>query len=73
VLVDQHGVQLRRFSDELLAEIGIVAEEVVAEVGNSDPLTKKVYESHQAFRGKAVGWARLSDQGYLGARELLFT
>jgi TRAP-type mannitol/chloroaromatic compound transport system substrate-binding protein len=73
VLVDEHGVQLRRFSDELLAQIGTVADEVVAEVGNSDPMTSKVYESYQAFRGKAVGWARISDQGYLGARELLFT
>ncbi|NJR41849.1 MAG: hypothetical protein HC767_03505 [Akkermansiaceae bacterium] len=34
VLVDEHGVQLRRFPDELLAQIGTVADEVVAEVGS---------------------------------------
>jgi len=72
VLLEEHGVQLKRFSDELLAQVGKVAEEVVAEVGNSDPMTKKVYESYLAFRAKSVGWAKLSDQGYLHARSLLF-
>jgi hypothetical protein len=32
-----------------------------------------VYESYLAFRENSVGWGRLSDQGYLAARELLFT
>jgi TRAP-type mannitol/chloroaromatic compound transport system substrate-binding protein len=73
VLLDEHNVQLRRFSDELLAEIGQVAEAVVAEVGSSDALTTRVYESYLAFRENSVGWGRLSDQGYLAARALLFT
>jgi TRAP-type mannitol/chloroaromatic compound transport system substrate-binding protein len=73
VLLDEHDVQLRRFSDELLAQIGQVAEEVVADVGSSDPLSTRVYESYVAFRENSVGWGRLSDQGYLDARALLFT
>jgi TRAP-type mannitol/chloroaromatic compound transport system substrate-binding protein len=73
VLIDEHDVQLRRFPDELLGQIGQVAEEVVAEVGNSDAMTTQVYESYLAFREKSVGWGRLSDQGYLAARALLFT
>jgi TRAP-type mannitol/chloroaromatic compound transport system substrate-binding protein len=73
VLIDEHDVQLRRFSDELLGQIGQAAEEVVAEVGNSDAMTTQVYESYLVFREKSVGWGRLSDQGYLAARALLFT
>jgi TRAP-type mannitol/chloroaromatic compound transport system substrate-binding protein len=73
VLIDEHDVQLRRFSDELLGQIGQVAEEVVAEVGNSDAMTTQVYESYLTFREKSVGWGELSDQGYLAARALLFT
>ena len=53
VLVEQHGVELRRFNDELLQEIGRVSGEVVAEVGSSDPLTQKIYDSYMDFRGKA--------------------
>ena len=73
VLINEHGVQLRRFPDELLGQIGQVAEEVVADVGTSDAMTTKVYESYLAFRENSVGWGRLSDQGYLAARALLFT
>jgi TRAP-type mannitol/chloroaromatic compound transport system substrate-binding protein len=72
VLLQEHNVQLRRFDDELLKEIGRVAGEVVAEVGASDPLTQKVYDSYMDFRTKAVGWAETSDQGYLNARSLPF-
>jgi TRAP-type mannitol/chloroaromatic compound transport system substrate-binding protein len=72
VLVGQHGVDVRRFNDELLIEIGRVSGEVVAEVGNSDPMTRKVYDSYMDFRSKAVGWATIADQGYYNARSLPF-
>ena len=42
--------------------------EVVAEVGNKDPFTKKVYENFMAARAKAIGWSKLGEQGYLNAR-----
>jgi TRAP-type mannitol/chloroaromatic compound transport system substrate-binding protein len=71
-LVDKHGVQLRRFPDELLNQIGAVAGEVVAEIGNSDPLTKKVYDSFLSFRELAIAWTKISEQTYLVARSLPF-
>ena len=72
VLLDQHGVQLRRFSDELLTELGKTAGEVVREVGSSDPLTKRVYESYVNFRKTAIGWSKISEQAYYNARTLPF-
>jgi TRAP-type mannitol/chloroaromatic compound transport system substrate-binding protein len=71
-LIDTHGVPLRRYSDDLLILVGRVAEDVVADIGNSDQLTRRVYESYLAFRRRAVGWAQIADQGYLAARALLF-
>jgi TRAP-type mannitol/chloroaromatic compound transport system substrate-binding protein len=71
-LIDKHGVKLRRFSDELLTQVGTVAGEVVAEVGNSDPFTRKVYDSFIDFRTKAIGWSALSEQGFMNARSLPF-
>lgn len=72
VLVDDHGVELRRFNDDLLKEIGRVSGEVVAEVGSSDPMTQKIYASYMGFRGKAVGWGEIAEQGYYNARSLPF-
>jgi len=71
-LVQKHGVELRQFPDELLTEIGRLSGEVVSEIGNSDPLTKKVFESYIAYRRKMLGWTKLSEQGYLNARSLPF-
>ncbi|MGI9498435.1 MAG: TRAP transporter substrate-binding protein [Geminicoccaceae bacterium] len=70
VLVEEHGVEVRTFSNELFAEIKKVAGEVVAEIGETDEITKKVYDSYKTFHDKAIGWAKLSEQGYLNARSL---
>jgi TRAP-type mannitol/chloroaromatic compound transport system substrate-binding protein len=72
VLVEEHDVEVRRFSDELLQEIGRISGEVVAEVGSSDPLTQRIYDSYMGFRGKALAWGEISDQGYYNARSLPF-
>jgi TRAP-type mannitol/chloroaromatic compound transport system substrate-binding protein len=72
VLIDEHGVQLRQFNDELLKEIGRVSGEVVAEIGGSDPMTQKIYDSYMDWRGKSIGWAEISDRGYFNARALPF-
>ncbi len=69
-LVEEHGVEVRTFSDDLFTEIKKVSGEVVAEIGETDEMTKKVYESYTAFQEKAIGWAKLSEQGYLNARSL---
>jgi TRAP-type mannitol/chloroaromatic compound transport system substrate-binding protein len=72
VLVEEHGVDVRRFNDDLLNEIGRISGDVVAEVGTSDPLTQQIYNSYMDFRGKALGWAALSEQSYYNARSLPF-
>jgi TRAP-type mannitol/chloroaromatic compound transport system substrate-binding protein len=71
VLLTKHNVQLRKFSDEMLRNIGKAAVDVVAEVGNRDPFTKKVYESFVAARKKAIGWSALGEQGFMNARSLI--
>jgi TRAP-type mannitol/chloroaromatic compound transport system substrate-binding protein len=70
VLVEEHGVQVRRFNDELLQEIGRISGEVVAEIGASDPLTQQIYDSYMDFRKTAMDWGEIADQGYFNARAL---
>ncbi len=67
-LVTKHKVDLRKFPDEVLAQLKRVSDEVVAEVANKDPMSKKVYESFKAFRDQASAWHDVSERAYLNAR-----
>jgi len=71
VLLNKHGVQLRKFSDDMLAALGKAAGEVLEEVAAKDAFTKKVYESFVPARKKLMGWSALGEQGYMNARSLL--
>jgi len=70
-LLNKHGVQLRKFNDDLLKGFGKASLEVVAEIGNKDAMTKKVYESFVAARKKLSGWSALGEQAYMNARSLV--
>ena len=71
-LVKQHGVQLRRFPDELLAQVGAVASQVVADIAGKDPFSQKVYASFEAFRKGAVSYTKITEEAYTQARALTF-
>ncbi len=71
VLINKHGVKLRNFSDEILIQLGNASAEVISEIGNQDPFTKKVYQSFMKQRKKAIGWSKLSEQAYMNARSLI--
>ena len=72
ILINEHGVQLRRFSNDLLNRIGEIAGEVVAEVGASDAMTRRVYESFLTARRGQISWSKLGDQAFWNARLLPF-
>lgn len=72
VLLDEHGVQLHRFDDKILRTFGVLSGEVLAEIGASDPLTRRVYESYMKFHKAARRWTDISDRAYLNARALDF-
>jgi len=67
-----HNVQLRRLSDDIVRQLGAAASDVVADLGNADATTRKVYESFLAFRKKALAWSNVADQALLTARALPF-
>ena len=71
-LVTEHGVMLHKFPDDLLIELGKVSADVVSTVGATDATTKKVWDSYRAFRKTAIGWSKISLQGYMNARSLPF-
>lgn len=69
-LITKHNVKLRRQSDSILRAIGVAADEVIAEVGSTDDISKRVYKSFMDFRAKAMGWTSLSETAYTAARAL---
>ena len=71
-LIKKHGVKLHKYPDSLLQELGRVSGEVVDRVGNTDAVTKEVWESYRNFRKTALGWTKIGLQGFMNARSLPF-
>ncbi|MDZ7828333.1 MAG: hypothetical protein U5K33_02220 [Halofilum sp. (in: g-proteobacteria)] len=69
-LVERHGVELRRFPDEVLRELRSLSDEVVAEIAEGDAMAKKVHDSYRDFRDQAMAWHDVSERAYLNARTL---
>lgn len=67
-LVNDHGVQLRRFPDDVLNELRQLSGQVVKELAGKDAFAKEVFDSYSAFREKALGWSQYSDHPYLDIR-----
>nr|WP_262695515.1 TRAP transporter substrate-binding protein [Kordiimonas aquimaris] len=69
-LINEHDVILRRFSDEILIELGRISAEVVAETADHDDLTRRIYDSYIKARIEGIRWGALAEQGYMNARQL---
>ena len=69
-LVDEHGVELRRFSDETLAALADKSGEILGDLASADPLSREILDSILAFRAKALGVTAISEQAVLMARAL---
>lgn len=68
-LVEEHGVQVRRLPDDVIAKLRDVSAEVLAETGKADPLTARVYESYMNFAKAAREYHAISEQAYLEIRD----
>ena len=69
-LMNEAGVEVRRFSDPVIKELGRVSSEVLADLSESDPLTKRVYDSFLENREAFMAWANVADRAFHNAREL---
>lgn len=72
-LVNEHGVQLKKFSREVLIAFGNASSEVVKGVLDSgDDVTKRIVTSYLKYRKTTLTWTRVSEGGFLAARDLGF-
>uniref|UniRef100_UPI003569936B TRAP transporter substrate-binding protein n=1 Tax=Thiomicrorhabdus sp. TaxID=2039724 RepID=UPI003569936B len=69
-LINEHGVQLKEFPDDVLKELKTLSEQVVDEESQKDDLSKRVWASQKAFRDQVSKWTQASEQAYVRARSL---
>jgi TRAP-type mannitol/chloroaromatic compound transport system substrate-binding protein len=67
-LVNEQGVKLRAFSDDVYDSFGEAADEVFEDVKKHSPLAKEIHESFVAARADIGAWAKISDQAYVSQR-----
>lgn len=67
-LINDHGVKLRKFSDDVYDSFGEAAEEVFDDVSSHSALAGKIHASFLAARKDLGGWSKISDQAYVAQR-----
>jgi TRAP-type mannitol/chloroaromatic compound transport system substrate-binding protein len=67
-LVEDHGVELRRLPDDVLARFKALAEDVLAEAAADDELSERILESYLTFRDDVKQYHAISEQAYINAR-----
>jgi len=63
-LVIKHNVQLKRFPEKVLADLRVLAREVVAEEAAKSPLASRVAASFDKFQKQWGTWADVSSRSY---------
>ena len=71
-LVNDHGVILKQFPDEVLNGLGALSGQVIGELAAADALSQKVMDSIVSFRKQAIAYAKVSEQAFYNARGLPF-
>jgi len=63
-LINEHGVELRRFSDDIYDAFGKASAEVYEEAADHSDLTARINDSFLNARQELGRWTKLADLGY---------
>ncbi|MEM1047082.1 MAG: TRAP transporter substrate-binding protein [Pseudomonadota bacterium] len=63
-LINEHGVELRSFSEEIYESFGEASAEVFAETREHSPLAAKIQDDFMAARAEIGGWTKLAEVGF---------
>ncbi len=67
-LVSEHNVELRELPADVINKLAILSKEVTAELGYTDPLARKIFDSYTEFFNKSRNWLDISERAYLNLR-----
>jgi len=60
ILVEEHGVQVKKLPQEVLDHLKEISEKLVEEQGQANDLSKRIYASYLDFKTKANAWKEIS-------------
>ena len=63
-LVEEHGIELRRFPDDVLATLRDHATVVMDDLAANDPTIARVYDSYSSFAATMGDWHEISEAFY---------
>jgi len=69
ILVNRHGVELRRFPNEVLEGLRRASGNTLDGLAAGDPLAARILKSYREFQQGVSGWQAISEGSYLSARD----
>ncbi|GAB4178746.1 MAG: TRAP transporter substrate-binding protein DctP [Geothermobacteraceae bacterium] len=63
-LINEHGVKLKKFPDEVVKTLRGYAAEVLDDIAAKDAQAKKVYESFRKFQKNVLAWSKISEKAF---------
>jgi len=69
-LVNDHGVKLRQFPQEVMKALADVAADIAADMGRTDDISTRIYNSYMATLSEVKEWNGVADEPYFAARRL---
>jgi TRAP-type mannitol/chloroaromatic compound transport system substrate-binding protein len=67
-LIEEQGVELRSFNDDVYDSFGAASDEVFEETRQHSDLANRIHESFLAARADVGSWQKLADVGYIQQR-----
>jgi TRAP-type mannitol/chloroaromatic compound transport system substrate-binding protein len=69
---DPEGIiKILKFNDALLKTFRVISTDVVAEIGASNELAKKIYASYQQFRASISKWSEIAEHAVINSRTVV--
>jgi TRAP-type mannitol/chloroaromatic compound transport system substrate-binding protein len=63
-------IKIQKFDDTLLKALLDISNDVVAEIGSVDTISRNVYASYQQFRKSSMDWSDIAERAYFNSRGL---
>jgi TRAP-type mannitol/chloroaromatic compound transport system substrate-binding protein len=69
-LRDEGAVKIMKFDDSVLKAFLAISKDVIAELGSTDDLARKISASYQQFLASSMDWSDISERAFLNSRKL---
>jgi TRAP-type mannitol/chloroaromatic compound transport system substrate-binding protein len=69
-LREEGAVKILKFDDSVLTALRKISHDVVAEAGDGDDLSRKIYASYLQFRASIMDWSDVAERAFLNSRRL---